>query len=135
MKRKKGISFEPVILLVAGVSFATMLMGPHFSQRYESGRMGQLIDGLEKMRVCVEIYKGKNGQMPPTGSFEEFEKAMTGLKQSGEICMEEIPVNPFNGMRTVRFDGQKAGVNDAGWRFNSVTGAVQADDSTMNASL
>jgi hypothetical protein len=36
-------------------------------------------------------------------------------------------VNPFNGLNTVRFDGEPAGADKAGWRLDSETGKFQAD--------
>jgi hypothetical protein len=135
MESKRSIYFEQMVLMAVGICFVAMIMEPYFSQAYEKSRSGQLIDGLEKMRICVEIYKAKHGQMPPTDSAAGFEKAMTSFNFDEEIYLRKIPVNPFNGLKTVRFDGKAAGENKAGWRIERVAGSVQADDSVTNASL
>ena len=49
--------------------------------------------------------------------------------------INKIPVNPFNNLKTVRFDGEKAGSGEAGWRFDTKTGAFQADNDADYAML
>ena len=44
-----------------------------------------------------------------------------------------LPVNPFNDSSRVRIDGAVAGANIAGWRFDTITGLFQADDSPNHA--
>jgi hypothetical protein len=43
--------------------------------------------------------------------------------------LQSLPVNLFNDSAAIRMDGAAAGANIAGWRFNTMTGAFNADDS------
>jgi hypothetical protein len=49
--------------------------------------------------------------------------------------LQTLPVNPFNDRSTVRIDGAVAGSNTDGWRFDTMTGAFQADDIAAHAAL
>jgi hypothetical protein len=47
--------------------------------------------------------------------------------------LERIPVNSFNGKKTVRINGAAAGANTDGWRYDSTTGTFQTDDDPVHA--
>ena len=47
--------------------------------------------------------------------------------------VQTFPTNPINGLNTVRIDGDDAGANANGWRFDSDTGLLEADDLISNA--
>jgi hypothetical protein len=49
--------------------------------------------------------------------------------------LKALPVNKFNDLRTVRIDGAAAGANSDGWRFDTIAGDFQADDSPGHAML
>ncbi len=95
------------------------------------------------MRSRIERYKRHhNGQLPAARgeNFGSFRRGMVEETNSdGDSGTEfgpyvrRLPVNPFSGRRTVRIDGATAGTNIAGWRFDTRTGAFQADDSPDHA--
>ena len=43
--------------------------------------------------------------------------------------LKQIPKNPYNDKNTVRIDGADAGANTDGWRFDTISGFFQPDDS------
>ena len=47
--------------------------------------------------------------------------------------MQHVPTNPFNDLNTIRVDGAAAGADTDAWRFDTTTGAIQADDTLLNA--
>ena len=49
--------------------------------------------------------------------------------------LSSLPVNPLNYLGTVRLDGDDAGASTHGWRFDTTTGAFQADDSPGHAAF
>ena len=58
----------------------------------------------------------------------------TKIGQCGPY-VEKVPVNPFNNLNTVRFDGVPAGAGKAGWRVGTETGLFQADNNAAYAGL
>jgi hypothetical protein len=51
------------------------------------------------------------------------------------LYIKKIPTNPFNDLNAVRFDGEPAGANKAGWRFDTESGLFQADNDAGYAAL
>ena len=74
-------------------------------------------------------------QLPPIDSFAEFERAFTSDADYYGPYLDKIPSNPFNKRNTVRFDGEPAGTNQAGWRLDTKTGRIQADNDPAYAEL
>jgi hypothetical protein len=88
------------------------------------------------MRTALDLYRDYHkGELPPCERFEKFEAAMTAEAGRCEPYLDEIPVNPFNGLSTVRFDGEPAGSGRAGWRLDTKTSRFQADNDATCAAL
>ena len=123
-----------VIAIVLGLVAKTI--SPKPAEAVVQENFSELIDSLIQMRTNLDLYRAQHkGLLPPTDCFDNFESAMT--KQIGSFgpYIREIPVNPCNGQKTIRFDGEEAGVNEAGWRLDTETGLFQADNNTANAAL
>jgi hypothetical protein len=58
----------------------------------------------------------------------------TTVGQHGSY-IKQIPSNPYNGLKTVRFNGEAAGAGKAGWRLDTKTGLFQADNDAACAAL
>jgi hypothetical protein len=105
-------------------------IGPHFTQASTETKVSRLIDGLEKMRANLDLYRIRHkDNLPPSDSFAGFEAVMTTMTGQDSPYVKKIPVNPFNRLNTVRFNGEPAGVGKAGWRLDTKTGLFQADSS------
>lgn len=88
------------------------------------------------MRVQLDLYRAQHDESyPPCDSFKSFKTAMTSKTGRYGSYVKRIPVNPFNNLSTVRFDGERAGAGIAGWRFDTQSGLFQADNSGAYASL
>jgi hypothetical protein len=99
-------------------------------------KTGELVDGLQGMRAQLCLYRVQHeDSLPPTGSFESFRTAMTTEVGQRGPYVEKIPVNPCNGLNTVRFDGEPAGAGKAGWRLDTKTGSFQADNDAAYAAF
>ena len=94
---------------------------------------GEGVDAAPSYHLLVAQLLTEEGDY--RGALESFETAMRSANQQGEPYVERIPVNPCNGLNTVRFDGEPAGTNEAGWRFDSESGLFQADDCPKHAVL
>ena len=129
MKEKSRLSYVELVTVVIALSAISMQVVPKFTAASESSRTCELIEGLERMRIQITLYRAEHeGNWPPADSFESFEAAMTNAEGRLEPYVTEIPTNPCNGLNTVRFDGEPAGVDRAGWRFETKTGLFQADN-------
>lgn len=143
MIRRSGILLPEILSLTLLLGILGSIIIPNISGVGPGSRSSTLARNLRTMRSRIERYKRHhNGQLPAaTGEdFDSFLCRMTkktnadgrpGI-ESGPY-LRRLPDNPFNGFRTVRIDGAAAGTNIAGWRFDTRTGAFQADDSPDHA--
>ncbi len=136
MKEKSRLSYVELVVVVIALSVVSIQVVPKFTAASEDSNTRDLIEGLQKIRTQLTLYRVQHGgNWPPTDSFESFEAAMTNSEGRHEPYLREIPINPCNGLNTVRFDGEPAGANTAGWRFDTKTGLFQADNSPVYAGL
>lgn len=137
MNNKTHSSYVEVVIIAIVLGVAARMIAPQFTEASnEEAEVCELIDGLEEMRVHLDLYRVRHrGCLPPTDSFAGFESAVT--KRAGRYVpyIKEIPTNPFNGLKTVRFDGEPAGADKAGWRLDTETGLFQADNDANYAAL
>ena len=136
MREESRFSYIEVVIAAIVLGLVGMKAVPKFIEANEESRTGELIDELQTMRAQLALYHVQHeDRYPPTHSFESFKSAMT--KRVGQFgpYVRKIPVNPYNGLDTVRFDGEPAGANQAGWRFDTKTGLFQADNNAAYAVL
>jgi len=124
-----------IIAVVLGVAARTIT--PQFTEASnEEAKVFELVDGLEAMRAQLDLYRVQHGDcLPPTDSFVSFETAMTTKTGQYVPYVKKILTNPFNDLKTVRFDGEPAGAGKAGWRLDTKTGLFQADNDAAYAAL
>lgn len=129
-------SYFELTVLALLLGMLIFVNAPEYISAGEHKKICSLIDGLELMRAQISLYQAEhNGKLPPCDSYESFENALTTEDGQYGPYIDEIPVNPFNGLRKVRFDGESAGKGQAGWRLNTKTGMFKADSSTGLAKL
>ena len=88
------------------------------------------------MRSQLDLYRAQHDNcLPPVDSFESFKTNMTTKVGQYGPYVEKILVNPFNNLNTIRFDGEPAGADKAGWRIDTESGLFQSDDSDAHAAL
>ena len=136
MKEKNRLSYVELVIVVIALTAVSIQIVPKFTQATEDSNTRDLIEGLQEMRTGLTLYHAQHwDNWPPTDSFESFEAAMTGNEGESKSYLREIPTNPYNGLNTVRFGGEPAGANEAGWRFDAKEDTFQADDSGRCAVL
>jgi len=136
MKEHSRLSYLEIIIIAVVLGVIGMRVVPQFVEAGPESQIGELIDGLQEMRAQLDLYRAQHaGSLPDVDSFTGFEAAMT--KKTGRYgpYVRNIPINPFNDLDTVRFDGEPAGAGTAGWRLDTDTGVFQADDSVPHADL
>lgn len=136
MREEKRFSYIEVVIIAIVLGLVGMTAFPKFIEANEESRTGELIEELQTMRAQLAIYRVQHEDLyPPTNSFEGFKSAMTARIGHFGPYVRKIPLNPCNGLDTVRFDGEPAGANQAGWRFDTETGLFQADNNAAYAAL
>jgi len=136
MREKSDWSYVETAVIALVLSTIAMSVVPKFTQASPESKICDLIDGLHLMRSQLDLYRAQHdNNLPPMDSFESFRNNM--IKKVGLYgpYVDEIPVNPFNNLNTVRFDGEPAGAGKAGWRIDTKSGLFQADDSFAHAAL
>jgi len=133
-----GVTLIEILVLSVLLSILAVVV-PHISGAGEQTRFSALATDLLEMRSKIELYKfHHNGRLPasPGETPADFLRRMTTKTNAdGDAGVEfgpylqSLPVNVFNDSAEVRIDGAAAGANIAGWRFDTVTGAFNADDS------
>ncbi len=136
MREKSNWSYIELVSIAVVLSMAAMSVVPKFTQASQESRTSNLIDALHLMRSQLDLYCAQHeNSLPPIDSFKSFKNNMAAKVGQYGPYIEEIPVNPFNNLNTIRFDGEPAGVGKAGWRIDTKTGLFQTDDSTAHAAL
>ncbi len=137
MSKKIHFSYVEVMVVAIVLGIAGKMIAPQFTEAgNEEAKVSELIDGLEMMRAQVDLYRVQHeDNLPPVDSFRSFETAMTTTVGQHGPYIKKIPTNPFNRLKTVRFDGEPAGAGKAGWRLDTKTGLFQADNGAACAAL
>lgn len=137
MKKRVRVSYVEVMVVAIVLGVAGKMITPQFTEAgNEEEKVSKLINGLEAMRSQIDLYRAQHaGLLPPTDSFKSFKTAMTTTVEQYGPYVKQIPTNPFNGLKTVRFDGESAGACTAGWRLDTKTGSFQADNDAACAAL
>lgn len=145
MTRKGGFTLVEILVVVVLLGFLAAIIVPQFTGASNETRTAALFTDLRRIRSQIEYYKFQHNEQLPaiTGeTSDDFIRRMTTKTDiDGNVgndfgpYMQSIPVNPFNDLNTVRIDGGVAGSSSDGWRFDTTTGAFQADDSAVNAAF
>jgi len=136
MKKKTRLSYVEAVIIASVLSVVTMTVVPKFIEASPESKTSDLVDGLQQMRAQLDLYRAQHeNSLPPVDSFESFKTAMTTKVGQYGPYVEKVPVNPFNNLNTVRFDGEPAGAGKAGWRVDTETGLFQADNNAAYAGL
>jgi type II secretory pathway pseudopilin PulG len=136
MKKNARWSYTEFIIIAVVLCVVAVSAVPRFTEASPESRVGELIDGVQKMRIQLDLYRVQHGgSLPDVGSFAVFETAMTTKVGRYGPYVSKIPTNPFNNLNTVRFNGEPAGAGIAGWRLDTKTCLFQADDSVPHAVL
>jgi prepilin-type N-terminal cleavage/methylation domain-containing protein len=145
MKHHSGFTLVEILIVVAVLGIIAAIVIPRYNEASTQVRTSALSSDLHRIRSQVGLYKfHHNEQLPATTGEDatEFERRMTTKTDvNGDAGSDygpyilSIPKNPFNDLNTLRIDGAPAGADTDGWRFDTITGNFQADDSAAHAAL
>ena len=137
MRVRGGYSLVQVIIVTVILVVVGTSMAPRFSSAASDARIAGLCENLQDVRRHIEFYRRQHeGRLPVSagGAGEEFVRCMTEAASSpasenSGLCLDRMPVNPYNRLDTVRIGGAPAGAGTHGWRFDPAAGDFRADDS------
>jgi general secretion pathway protein G len=158
-KRKSGFTLVEILIVVVILGILAAIVIPQFSNASSEARESSLTSNLQAVRSQIELFKIQHLQdeLPgdDAGTAAEFLADLEGETEldgtvgddSGDEMgpyMRAVPENPCSSVNAdpdgdgtranlVRYDGAAAGANTHHWRFDSTTGAFQADDDGSNA--
>lgn len=129
MSSQSGPSFVQLFTIAAVLALSAKIIVPQFSSADTEKKVIVLIDALETVRSHLDLYRvGGNHSFAAVDSPSDFAAAITLPSDEYKPAIRRMPVNPFNGLNTVRIDGEPAGAGKAGWRFDTKTIRFQADN-------
>jgi len=136
MTKERRLSLIEVATIVVVLGIGSAGIAPKYMEAGEEEKLDQLINGLQTMRGQLALYCVQHGdRLPPTRSPQSFRLALTTRAGEYGPYIRKVPVNPYNNLDTVRFDGEPAGTNKAGWRFDTQDGSFRADNSVSHGAL
>jgi hypothetical protein len=129
MRERTELSFIQALVIAVVLGLVARSAVPTFTRAGTDKALYDLIGRLESIRTALDLYRvHHNGELPPCENFKNFEAAMAAEANRYKLHLVRMPVNPFNGLNIVRFDGEPAGSGKAGWRLDTNSGLFQADN-------
>jgi type II secretion system protein G len=145
MIHKGGFTLVEILVVVVLLGILAAVVVPQFTGASNTTRTSSLATNLRRVRSQIELYKYQHNEQFPAAlgdAAADFVRRMTTQTDADGNAgndfgpyLQRIPVNAFNDLNTVRIDGGAAGLNTEGWRFDTMTGAFQADDSAAHAAF
>ena len=145
MKAKSGFTLVEILIVVVILGILAAIVIPQFTNASTEAKLNSLMSNLQSVRSQVELYKVQHNDLLPSPEaagtwnrmtqYTDISGAAQATKDATHIYgpyLQQVPKNPFNDKSTVDLDGT-VGDNNAGWEFNSTTGAFQADDTAAHA--
>jgi prepilin-type N-terminal cleavage/methylation domain-containing protein len=144
---RPGFSLLELVIVVVVIGVMAAIAMPRFSSAAERAHAATLAESTSRFQRALERYAAeRNGLTPNHDSVNVtcnevacFVARLTGRSNDANQpddagiwgpYLGEIPVNPFNGLRTVRLDGAAAGAGTHGWRFDTRQNVIQPDHRT-----
>ena len=147
--KKSGFTLVEILIVVVILGILAAIVIPQFTSASTEAKESALVSNLQAVRSQVELYKiHHNDELPGTQGIA-FTVAMTSTTDQDGVLgtgttfrfgpyMREIPVNPFNDLRTVSEGGTAIsgqGDSSTGWHFvtsGNDSGLFQANDDKAN---
>jgi hypothetical protein len=105
MRKNARWSYTEFIIIAVVLGVVAVRAVPRFTRAGPEFRVGELIDGVQEMRIQLDLYRAQHcGSLPDVDSFAVFQTAMTTKVGRYGPYVSKIPANPFNNLNTVRFE-------------------------------
>lgn len=138
MKSKSGFTLVEILIVVVILGILAAIVIPQFTEASTEAKTSSLCTDLQTMRSQIELYKIQHNDNLPGSGTASFTEALTGKTTiAGAVStdpndfgpyIQQIPKNQFNNLSTIEEGTGSPGGGNAGWYFNTSTGAFHADD-------
>lgn len=147
---RRGFSLVEIVIVVVIIGIVAAIAVPRMSSAAARARGTSLRADISAMNRAVEFYTAEHGGLHPgqdkTGATLADGDAVVARLVEQTDChgdpgtvygpyLLRIPINPINGLATVRIDGAPAGAGTHGWRYDSVLRQFLPDDSVATAAI
>lgn len=140
---RRGYTITEFCIVAAVLMTISIVIMPELGRASIDSRKSEALSIIQNIQNQINLYKHDHNGAFPSQNQSTFEQALCGktdrfgvvftsklenmgLKTCGPY-LTCIPANPFNGDNSVRIDGELAGNNTNGWRFDSTTGFFESD--------
>ncbi|NQX95792.1 MAG: hypothetical protein HRT64_12880 [Erythrobacter sp.] len=130
-----------IVVVIMGIIAAIAV--PRMSSSAENAAKNAVVGSQKALQTAIDLYTAEHeGQLPHVGAGTAlvfYKRLISTSDLDGTVnestgiygpYINGIPVNPINGLNTVRQDGVAAGADTHGWRYNTTSGVVEPDHKT-----
>jgi prepilin-type N-terminal cleavage/methylation domain-containing protein len=148
---RPAFSMIELVIVVVILGVIASIAIPRFSNAAQRSENSAVLASTRILNQAVEHYVAEHADRCPATAPDgqiinnplAFQKRLLGKTDDiGRLntgifgpYLREFPMNPKNGLATLRIDGDPAGANLAGWRFDSKRGIIVPDDSGISAAM
>ncbi|MFN7021490.1 MAG: type II secretion system protein [Phycisphaerales bacterium] len=139
----RAFSLVELVMVVATIGIVAAIAAPRMSSAATSANTTAVLANIRILDNAAEVYAAEHngvsiglefdGVTPVDGAMLILRLTST-TDEDGKAggwfgpYLHTIPRNPGNGLRTVRINGDPAGSDLYGWRFDTGTGRFEPDD-------
>jgi prepilin-type N-terminal cleavage/methylation domain-containing protein len=134
-----GFSLIELVIVVVIIGIIGAIAIPRMSSAAENSAKNAVIADQSTLQRAIDMYATEHGGTLPhvgsAGAKEFYQRLYKKTDALGNVTdsgifgpyINGIPANQINGLNAIRQDGAAAGANTHGWRYNTVSGAIEAD--------
>ena len=140
--KKSGFTLVEILIVVVILGILAAIVIPQFTEASTEAKTSSLCTDLQTMRSQIELYKIQHNDNKPNMTVDALgNNGLTvctdingtvvpaGTANSYGPYIQKIPTNQFNNFSTIEVEAGIGGLGggNAGWHFDTVTGAFNAD--------
>ena len=137
MRKNKGFTLVEILIVVVILGILAAIVIPQFSDASTQSKVSSSQTTLASLRSQIQLYKIQHNDQPPSVTTlvqATWIAQMTGQTDATGAAgtdfgpyIQQVPINPWNGLQTITADNTGAWVYDAatGDVWVGTTGAVQ----------
>lgn len=140
MRTRRAFSLVELVIVVVIIGIIGAIAIPRMSSAADNAAKNSVLGSQSALQKAVDLYTAEHeGILPHIGAADAKTFYFRLLRKSdldGTINIASgiygpyingIPVNPINGLNTIRRGGAAAGANTHGWRYDTTSGQVEPD--------
>ncbi len=125
--------------VVAIMGTVTAIAIPRLSSTSENAAQAAVIGSRDALQRAIDLYAAEHyGAFPHEGAATKkqfYLRLVSTTDLDGSLSdtgifgpyIDGIPINPINGLGTIRFDGDAPGAETDGWRYDTASGSITPD--------